>query len=198
MKKNLFLALMCIASLTIVTACGNGSSSKSNSKNTGKDETSAKVENAVKDVKDMVGIEQAAYWLDKTFSLKLADVSPAFENEALENGVDGCMGNSGGGIVSFVKKDGTPITEDEFKAYVTKIYPLVQKCSPTGKIHKGQGKNQDNSPEVQKQELTLDEIDFSKSVDLAFPKQEDFVGYWHHIRIYNKKGEKPYIALHFN
>ena len=198
MKKNLFLALMCIASLTIVTACGNGSSSKSNSKNTGKDETSAKVENAVKDVKDMVGIEQAAYWLDKTFSLKLADVSPAFENEALENGVDGCMGNSGGGIVSFVKKDGTPITEDEFKAYVTKIYPLVQKCSPTGKIHKGQGKNQDNSPEVQKQELTLDEIDFSKSVDLAFPKQEDFVGYLHHIRIYNKKGEKPYIALHFN
>ena len=198
MKKNLFLALMCIASLTIVTACGNGSSSKSNSKNTGKDETSAKVENAVKDVKDRVGIEQAAYWLDKTFSLKLADVSPAFENEALENGVDGCMGNSGGGIVSFVKKDGTPITEDEFKAYVTKIYPLVQKCSPTGKIHKGQGKNQDNSPEVQKQELTLDEIDFSKSVDLAFPKQEDFVGYWHHIRIYNKKGEKPYIALHFN
>lgn len=198
MRKTLFFALMCIASLTIVAACGNGNSSKNKSKTSSKDEASANVVNAEKDVKDMVGIEQSAYWLDKTFSLKLADVSPAFEYEALENGMDGCMGNSGGGIVSFVKKDGTPITEDEFKAYVTKIYPLVQKCSPTGKIHKGQGKNQDNSPEVQKQELTLDEIDFSKSVDLAFPKQEDFVGYWHHVRIYNKKGEKPYIALNYN
>ena len=104
MRKTLFFALMCIASLTIVAACGNGNSSKNKSKTSSKDEASANVVNAEKDVKDMVGIEQSAYWLDKTFSLKLADVSPAFEYEALENGMDGCMGNSGGGIVSFVKK----------------------------------------------------------------------------------------------
>ena len=49
-----------------------------------------------------------------------------------------------------------------------------------------------------KQELTLDDIDFSQSVDLAFPQKDDFVGYWHHVRIYNKTGEKPYIAFRFN
>ena len=195
MKKYLFFALMCFAALAIVVACGNGNSGK---KAAGKAEADAKVEKSEKAVKDMVGIEQAEYWLNKTFSLTLADVKPAFEYEAMEKGMDACMGNSGGGTISFVKKDGTPISEDDFKAYVSKIYPLVQKCSPTGKIHKGQGKNQSNSEEVQKQELTLGDIDFSQSIDLAFPQQEDFVGYWHHIRVYNKKGEKPYIALRFN
>ena len=52
--------------------------------------------------------------------------------------------------------------------------------------------------EVQKQELTLGDIDFSKSVDLAFPQKEDFAGYWHHVRIYNKTGDKPYIVLRYN
>lgn len=198
MKKYFVFALTCVAGLAIVTACGNGNSGNSNDKSTGKDDAGAQVETAAKDVKDMVGIEQAEYWLNQTFSLTLADVKPAFEYEALEKGMDGCMGNSGGGVISFVKKDGTPITEDEFKAYVTKIYPQVQKCSPTGKIHKGQGKNKNNSEEVQQQELTLGDIDFSQSVDLSFPKQEDFVGYWHHVRIYNKTGEKPYISVRFN
>ena len=194
MKNNRLLTLVCLAGLTVVSACGGGKSNKNNAVA----EPEAKVEEEVKDVKDMVGIEQAGYWLNEKFNLKLADVKPDFEYEAMEKGMDACMGNSGGGTIAFVRKDGAPITDEEFKAYVSRIYPLVQKCSPTGKIHKGQGKNQSNSEEVQKQELTLDAIDFSQSVDLAFPEKEDFVGYWHHIRLFNKTGDNPYILLRFN
>lgn len=197
MKRIVFFALTCVAGLTIVTACGNGNSK--NNKAAGQAEADVKEEKAAKDVKDMVGIEQAAYWLDQKLSLKLADVKPDFAYEALDKGMDACMGNAGGGVISFVKKDGTPITDEDFKAYVSRIYPLVQKTSPTGKIHKGQGKNQRNSEAVQKQELTLeDALSEGSSVDLAFPEKEDFVGYWHHVRIYNKTGDKPYIVLRFN
>lgn len=199
MKKN-YLALMCMASMAIVTACGGGNANKQQAE--AEDLVKSEIENTdqkpEKSIEDMIGIEQAEYWLTQNFNLTLADVKPDFEYEAQEKGMDGCMGNKGGGTFGFIKKDGTPITDDDFKAYVSRIYPLVQKISPTGKIHKGPGKFQNNSEEVQKQELALDDIDFSKSVDLAFPKKDDFAGGFHHITIYNRKGDKPSIALHYN
>ena len=205
--KKIYLALMCIASLAIVTACGGGNASKNNAEATADGEATeqvaeqgkAKLDKEPKTIEEQSTLEAAEWALDKKFGLALADVKPDYEYEVLDNGMYATMGNSGGGTMSFVKKDGTPITTEDFKAYVAKIYPLAQKASPTGKVHKGQGKFQDNSEEVQKQELTLNDIDYTTSVDLAFPEQEDFVGYWHHIRIYNKTTEgKAYIALQFN
>lgn len=61
MKKNLFIALMCVASLTIVTACGNGSSTKSKAGKvrTGDTKIDAKLEKAEKKISAMTGTEQA-------------------------------------------------------------------------------------------------------------------------------------------
>ena len=198
-----------MASLAIVTACGGGNASKNNAEAEAAangeameqvdGQGKAKLNKEPKTIEEQETMEAAEWALDKKFGLSLSDVKPDYEYETLNKGMDGTMGNSGGGTMSFVKKDGTPITTEDFKAYVAKIYPLAQKASPTGKIHRGQGKFQDNSEEVQKQELTLNDIDYTTSVDLAFPEKEDFVGYWHHIRIYNRTIEgKAYIALQFN
>ena len=204
--KKLYLALVCIAGLARVTACGGSN------KNSGA-EAAAEGENATEqqaeagaklDKEPQTAAEQktlaAAEWaLDKICGLTLDDVKPAYEYEILDKGMHATMGNKSGGTLSFIKKDGSPVSEEEFKAYVAKIYPLAQKLSPTGKIHKGQGKSQNNKPEVQQQELTLGDIDYSGSVDLAFPEKEDFEGFWHHIRIYNKTADgKAYLALTFN
>ena len=204
MKKNMIYALVCMAGLTIVTACGGGNKSNGQSAEAPAEaeqatEAKAKLDKEPQTVAEQKTLEAAEWALDHIFKLTLADVKPDYEYDILDKDYLATMGNSAGGTISFIKKDGTPITSEDFAAYVAKIYPLAQKLSPTGKVHKGMGKMGDNSAEVQKEELPLSEAINGSSASLSFPKKDDFTGGWHVITAYNKTIDgKAYIALQFN
>lgn len=184
MKKNLLFALMCVTSLTIVTACGNGSSKKSSAGKvlTGDARIDAKLEKAEKKISEMTGIEQAEATIKKMYDLTIDDVSPEFDYKLIMEGVWATMGNGvNTATLNFEKVDGSAISSEEFAAYVAKIYPIVEKVSPTGRVHRGPGMNMDRSAEEAKQVLPLSEaIRYGRAV-LCFPKGAEEVnnGYKH-------------------
>lgn len=142
--KKIYLALMCMASLAIVTACGGGNASKKVV--TGDAEIDAKLEQAEKQLSEMTGEEKAEATIKKIYNLTMADLKPDFDCKLGTTGAFPTMGNGENvATLNFEKADGAAITEEEFAAYVAKIYPVVEKVSPTGKVHRGSGMNMDRS-----------------------------------------------------
>lgn len=121
--KKVFLALMCIASMALIAACG-GNANKTE-ENT--DEAAA-AEQGAKSFDQMTGIEKCAEALQRTYNLTLADIQPDFEFAEQTEGFDKFDGDQGSRAVAvYQKKDGTAITADEFRAWAGKIYEITKK-----------------------------------------------------------------------
>lgn len=177
--KKIYIALMCITSLVIAVACGGSN-------------PEAETERIREVLKDKTGIDAAEYLIKERFGLELAEIEPDYEYEPQKMGIDVCEANEYHATIGFVRKDRKKITDEEFAAYVAKIYPLVQKISPTGKVHKGEGPSMENSAEVSKEELTLEEAIHGKFATLAFPYDDDFEKGWHEINLHYTHDHKYY------
>ncbi len=124
-----------MAALAMVVACGG---SKSPAPAIGNEKVDEVVEKAFR---DMSGMEKFASVLKDAYQLEVKDVAPVFEyKEQNEKGKDYFYGNDNENkqvSCVYVKKDGGEITEDEYKAYVKKIYDLMKSKSQDGKLIRG-------------------------------------------------------------
>ena len=137
MKKSSFV-LMCIAALAL-TACGG---KKDATPTTGDAELDQKIEKVEKKLSEMSSIERCEATWQKRYEGKLTlnDVKPDFEFTEKEKGFDCFTGNGVNlGKAVYLKKDGSDITPDEWKSYVTKIYNVTKKLAQDGKVVRGFG-----------------------------------------------------------
>lgn len=173
--KKICLALMCIASLAIVVACGE----KKAKTVTGDAKTDQKLEKAEKKLSEMTGIEKCEATWQKRYEgkLTLADVQPDFEFTEREKGVDCFSGNGVNlGKAVYLKKDGTDITPEEWKAYVTKIYNVTKKLAKDGKVVRGFGSDLNvKTREQALEEKSLDQVlNGDENLEWAFMKDDRF------------------------
>ncbi|MBR1520494.1 MAG: hypothetical protein IJ635_04575 [Bacteroidaceae bacterium] len=173
--KKFYCVLMGIASLAIVTACGE----KKAASVTGDEVLDQKLEKAEKKLSEMTGVEQCEATWAKRYGGKLtvADVQPDFDYEEVVEGFDCFMGNGVNiGKAVYRKKGGAKITSDEWKAYVTKIYGVTKKLAADGKVRRGFGsdldvKTRDQALEEKSLETILGEGD---NLQWAFLKNDLF------------------------
>lgn len=156
--KKLSLALMCMAGLAIVVACGG---KKEAAPKTGDAELDQKIEKVEKKLSEMTGVEKCEATWQKRYEgkLTLADVQPDFGFTEREEGFDRFTGN-GVNLAKavYLKKDGTDITPEEWKAYVTKIYNVTKKLAQDGKVVRGFGSDLN----VKTREQALEEMPLEK------------------------------------
>lgn len=173
--KKICLALMCIASLAIVVACGE----KKAKTVTGDAKTDQKLEKAEKKLSEMTGIEKCEATWQKRYEgkLTLADVQPDFDFTEREKGVDCFSGNGVNlGKAVYLKKDGTDITPEEWKAYVTKIYNVTKMLAKDGKVVRGFGSDLNvKTREQALEEKSLDQVlNGDENLEWAFMKDDRF------------------------
>lgn len=136
--KKILLSLLFVAGIVALTAC---SGNKENNDNAVPSTGNEKVDEVVKKaIADMSGIEKFEYALQKGFNLSLKDVDPGFEY--LEKSDKGSNYFFGEAIESagtyranamFVKKDKADVSEEEYKAFVNKMYEATKKMAQDGK-----------------------------------------------------------------
>ena len=193
MKKICF-ALMCMAGLAMVVACKGDKKAPTV---TGDEKVDQKLEQVEKKLSEMTGPEKCeATWVKRyDGKVKLADVQPDFEFAEQLEGFDNFMGN-GVNLAKAVyqKKDGSAITPEEWKAYVTKIYGVVQRLAQDGKIVKGFGSNLDvKTREQALVELPLETLlNNGNSLEWAFLKDDRFEACY--LTLMNS-AKIPYVAL---
>ena len=147
--KKLNFVLICIVSMAIITACG-GKKEKSETGNEAIDQKIEKVEKC------------EATWAKRyNGKLTLADVQPDFEFTEVEKGFDCFSGNGVNNAKAvYKKKDGSMISEEEWKAYVTKIYNVTKKLAQDGKVVRGFG----NDLDVKTRDQALEERTLEKAL----------------------------------
>ena len=173
MKKT-GLLLMCIATLALVVACGKKAKTV-----TGNEELDQKIEKVEKKLSEMTRVERCEATWQKRYGgkLKLADVQPDFAFTEREEGFDSFNGNGVNNAKAvYLKKDGSDITPDEWKAYVTKIYNVTKKLAQDGKVVRGFGSHLDvKTREQALQEVTLDQVlDGGDNQEWAFLRDDLF------------------------
>ncbi len=174
--KKLCLAITCIVGLALLTAC---SSEKKAPTVTGDEQVDQKVEQVEKKLSEMTGPEKCEATWAKRYNgkVKLADVQPDFDFAEQTKGFDQFEGN-GVNMAKAVyqKKDGSAITPEEWKAFVTKIYGVTKTLAQDGKNVKGFGSNID----VKTREQALVEVPLEtllagdNSLEWAFLKDDRF------------------------
>ena len=135
--KKIYLALLCMVSFALMTACGGKKDNKG-------DEAAAadKTEATATDNGEGVADEDDPFELFKmvlsnAYGISFDQVDPGFEfaktNDAGHSLFvsDGKLGTRA--VAHFTKKDGTDVTQDEYNAYATKIYELTKALSQDGK-----------------------------------------------------------------
>ena len=193
--KRLCLAIMAIAGLAMLVACGE----KKAPTVTGDEKTDQKVEKAEKKLSEMTGPEKCeATWKNRyEGKLTLADVQPDFDYAEKLEGYDCFMGN-GVNLAKAVycKKDGSEITPEEWNAYITKIYNVTKKLAQDGKVVRGFGSNLDvKTREQALEELPLEQLlNGNDNLELAFLRDDRFEGCYLN-RINTSKNK--YITLSF-
>ena len=172
--KKLSLALMFVATLALVVACGKKAKTV-----TGNEELDQKIEKVEKKLSEMTRVERCEATWQKRYGgkLKLADVQPDFAFTEREEGFDSFNGNGVNNAKAvYLKKDGSDITPDEWKAYVTKIYNVTKKLAQDGKVVRGFGSHLDvKTREQALQEVTLDQVlDGGDNQEWAFLRDDLF------------------------
>lgn len=137
--KKIYLALMCMAGFTLMTACGGKSENKSGEaaaadSQQSTEQTSDKAEGFTGD-DDPFELFQTV--LKNAYGLDFNQIAPGFEfakTSESGNSLFASDGKLGTRLVAhFTKKDGTDVTQDEFNAYATKIFELTKGLSQDGK-----------------------------------------------------------------
>ena len=160
--KKIYLALMCMAGFTLMTACGGKSENKggevANAENT---EQEAEADATVDADSPTAKFEKA---LKDCYGLTFDQVKPDFAiSETNNQGASMFYGEStnGGVNANLLKADGNDPTQDEFNAYATKIYNLTKSISQDGKNIVGFN-----------EASTLDEALAEKPIDKCIGKNE--------------------------
>lgn len=124
MKKNLFLALMCVASLTMVTACGNGNSNKNNSKS----ETPTKVEKGKKlDIGDQfafAGLESAKLVPEGAKEVSVLQTPTRSMNRPMKDDA-----------FFYTGTDADAISLEQLNKFYASVYEAVKAAANDGKVY---------------------------------------------------------------
>ena len=139
MRKSV-LALMCMAGVAMLTACGNNKSS-----NKAEENVQEVAQEITKSIDEMNGVEQFEAAL-KTFGLSVIDATPDFkykeQNEKGKYYVKGYFASDKPEAYgTFIKEDGGEVTLDEYNAFLTRLYNATAKASEGGKCVVGFGDN---------------------------------------------------------
>ena len=154
--KKIYLALMCMASLAMTTACGG------DKKNADVPNEKMSAEEAVEVAEQVTaqaeGVAKCAATLDKAWGIQLKQVEPNFDFAEVTEGWDKFMGN---GVNSahavYKKKDGSAISEEEFRAWAEKIFALTKSLTTEGKNIRGYDGVSKLTEEQANAEVTLDD-----------------------------------------
>ena len=138
--KKIYLALMCMASLSLMTACGGKSESKGGNTAEGSEQnTEQKADNDANDA-ELSPMAQFDKTLNATYGLSLNDIAPSFEY-AEKNAKGGSLffGEKDGNkaVAHFMKADGSDVTQEEFNEFATKLFNLTKGISQDGKNVRG-------------------------------------------------------------
>ena len=153
--KRIYLALMCMASLLMLTACGGDK--KSADVPGEKMSAEEAVETARKASEAMSGIEKCAATLEKGWGIQLKQIEPDFEFAEVTEGWDKFEGNGVNSAAAvYQKKDGSAITAEEFKAWASKLFALTKSLSSEGKNIHGYDGMSKLTEEQANAEVTLD------------------------------------------
>ena len=131
MKKKV-LALMCIAAVTILTACGGGNTKKQSAD--GKIDVQAVAEKVFKG--ETRSKAAAEHFIKKNGGLKLSDILPdwSYTTEPEKNNF---YGDESKGVVRFVKPEGEELSKEDYIEWVRKVYAATAKISDDGFNIKG-------------------------------------------------------------
>ena len=129
--------LLCMTALMMI-ACGG---EKKSTVTTGNDKVDEIVEEAIEDFEKMSDIGKFESVL-KSYKLSLTDVAPDFAyKEKNENDKSNFYGKKGQdenvGSALFMKEDGTDVTQEEYDAFVKKLYEATKGVSQDGKNVRG-------------------------------------------------------------
>lgn len=137
--KKIYLALVCMAGFTLMTACGGKSENKggeaANAENT-EQEADDKADDSV-DVTEVVWFNKT---LEDTYGFNVNDIAPSFECASKSaKGGNLFYGEKNGSkaVAHFMKSDYTDVTQEEFNEFATKLYNLTKSISQDGKNVKG-------------------------------------------------------------
>ena len=187
--KKLSFSILCIAAL-LLTACG-GKSSNTEVPKTGDEKVDEIIEKAFA---DMSGIEKFQSVLKDVYKIDLKDVEPGFDYpEQNAKGGDYFYGDNNMNhrvACMFAKKDGSEITQDEYKAYVQKIYDLMKTKAQDGKLIKGFDGGAEKMDEAL-QEKSFDNLFASKFWPQDFCYRMGDVFYVCSMSLEEAKGEIP-------
>lgn len=191
--RYLYLALVCVVSLALFTACGE----KKAKTVTGNEKIDQKIEKVQKKLSEMTKIEKCEATWEKRYGgkLKLSDVQPDFAFTEKEEGFDSFSGNGVNNAKAvYLKKDGTDITPDEWKAYVTKIYNVTKKLAQDGKVVRGFGSDLNvKTREQALEEKTLEQaLSGGDNIEWAFMKDDRFEACY--LNLLNRANEK-YVSV---
>ncbi len=161
--KKIYLALMCMAGFTLMTACGGKSENKGGEAANGEQNTEQETESdATADADSPTANFEKV--LKDCYGLTFDQVKPDFAiSETNNQGTSLFYGEStnGDAKANLQKADGTDPTQDEFNAYATKIYNLTKSISQDGKNIVGFN-----------EASTLDEALAEKPIDKCIGKNE--------------------------
>jgi|GEM_PF-961613 len=124
MKKTLFLALMCVAGLTMVTACGNGNSNNKSSKT----ETATKAEKGKKlDIGDQfafAGLESAKLVPEGAKEVSVLQTPTRSMNRPMRDDA-----------FFYTGTDAEAITLDQLNKFYASVYDAVKAAANDGKVY---------------------------------------------------------------
>ncbi len=194
--KTFSLVLTCIVALAL-TACGG---KKDAAPTTGDAELDQKIEKVEKKLSEMTGTEKCEATWQKRYEgkLALADVQPDFEFTEKVKGFDCFTGNGVNlGKAVYLKKDGTNITPDEWKAYVTKIYNVTKKLAQDGKVVRGFGTDLNvNTREQALEEKSLEQaLQGGERIEWGFLKNDHFEACYLNLQ---NGSQENYVAVTFS
>jgi hypothetical protein len=134
--KKVYLALLCVAGLTLATACG-GEKKQAGASADAPLSAEEGLELAQKASEAMSGVEKCAQTLEKGWSIQLKQLEPDFAFAEVTEGWDKFEGNGVNSAAAvYQKKDGSAISQEEFRAWAEKLFALTKSLSKDGKnIH---------------------------------------------------------------
>lgn len=192
--KKLYVALMCMATFALFTACGGD---KKTSANNGDEQTDQEATEQTDQVAEpTTDVEKSAATLQAMYGLTLADVQPDFEFAEKLDGYDHFETN---GVnlakVVYKKKDGSYITTEEWQAYLRKIYDLTAtRLSQDGKNVKGYDGMTHMTPEQARAEKSFEEAASSTNTGWCYLRDDRFHALYISL---NDLAEYNYISVSF-
>ena len=138
--KKIYLALMCMAGFTLMTACGGKSENKGGEAANGEESTEQKADDKAEAGADLSAMAKFDKTLNATYGISMTDLAPSFSYaEKNAKGGDLFYGEENGSkaVAHFMKADGTDVTQEEFNEFATKLYNLTKGISQDGKNVKG-------------------------------------------------------------